>query len=202
MQYTIQAVSPETRSFQTQYGDMVSYKVKFKEVDSVVEISQKASTPAPSEGQTVNGTIDMSGKFGPKFKKEFSPGGFGNSSPSSGGTPASSGGGTTSKFKDDPYTMYLSYAKDVAVALINSADGFNKKKFDTILGYLSEGGKGLYDNRPGAEPASLAANTPLKDNTPDDDFDGSKPVDMSEIDRIFGTSKSDDVVDTDDVPFN
>jgi hypothetical protein len=182
MQYTVQAVSQEVREYDSKYGPMKSYKLKFKETETVAELSQKASTPAPTEGQVLNGTIDMSGQFGPKFKKEFAQQGFGQSpqqsSTQNGGQTGSSAGG---KFNSDPFTMYLSYAKDVAVGLIGSKAGYTDEQFSKILEDVLAGGKVLYDGRPGAEPAEKLEDDKPKDNLPDDTFDGSEPVDVGEI---------------------
>lgn len=69
-EYKIAAVSQNVRSFDTQYGSMKSYKLKLEGFEQVVELAQKAETPAPVQGQSLFGTIDMSGQYGPKFKKE------------------------------------------------------------------------------------------------------------------------------------
>jgi len=47
--------------------------------------------------------------------------------------------------------MYLSYAKDLAIALVNTT-GFDADSFNKLLEQVSEGGKFLYSHRPGAEP--------------------------------------------------
>lgn len=55
-------------------GPMMSYKVIFEgNPRTIVELSQKPSTPAPKKGDVLEGTIDMSNKYGPKFKKAFAP---------------------------------------------------------------------------------------------------------------------------------
>src|SRR4051812_3565115 len=112
MTFTIKAIDPKTRNYSTRYGEMTSYKVLFNEMDQPVEISQKSTTPAPAIGDALEGTVDMSGQYGPKFKKEYNPQGGGNfgqpqSQPTS-PTPNSTGAGgsKTSGFKnDDPFTM-------------------------------------------------------------------------------------------------
>lgn len=197
MQYTIKAVSPETRTYQTQYGDMVSYRVKFEETDesTIVEISQKATTPAPVAGQVLNGTIDMSSKYGPKFKKEFSQGGGftprATSSPSTSSSPSGKAG-----FQTDPFTMYLSYAKDIAVALIGSKAGYNEEQFSKILEDVAAGGKVLYDERPGAKTAST---TESKDVIPTAD-DIEKDVDLSQVAELMADKKENEVP-LSDIPF-
>jgi N-methylhydantoinase B/oxoprolinase/acetone carboxylase alpha subunit len=70
--YVIQAVSKTVRGFDGKFGPMKSYKVKFQGDDVAVEITQKAETPAPKLGDTLEGTIDTGGSFGPQFKKDYS----------------------------------------------------------------------------------------------------------------------------------
>lgn len=61
-----------------QGGPMMSYKVMFEETgDKVIEMSQKASSPAPKAGDKLEGSIDMSSQYGPKFKKDFTKRGGG-----------------------------------------------------------------------------------------------------------------------------
>lgn len=201
MQYTIQAVSQQTRAYPTRFGDMVSYKVMFEGVDTPVEISQQKldkqgnEKPAPKVGDVVDGTIDMSGQYGPKFKKEYNQGNF-NSGGSSFGQ-SSQGSGTTSRsgstnangrsFNSDPFTMYLSYAKDVAVASISDGK-FNADLYAEVLEAVETGGKMLYGSRPGAEEKSTDV-VPEKTSDEDmkkdiDDFFADveeKPIDTSEI---------------------
>ena len=67
-------------------GKMISYKLQLLddrgvEMPGVVELSQKAETPAPKKGDTLDGTIDVSGQYGPKFKKDFSGGSRSGGSP-------------------------------------------------------------------------------------------------------------------------
>lgn len=142
MSYTVAAVNPNTRTFNTRNGEMISYEVRFQEIGTeVIEIAQKPSTPAPKVGDVLEGTIDRTGNYGPKFKKDFQAGG---QRPFQGSQSRSKGFGGS-----DQFTMYLSYAKDVAVALI-AKDG-NLDKFGTVLEEVAEGGRFLYDNRHGAE---------------------------------------------------
>lgn len=78
MKYTIKAVSQQVRSYDGKYGPMKSYKVAFIDVPQAVEISRKANSPAPKAGDELEGTLDMSGQYGPKFKADYSaskPGG-------------------------------------------------------------------------------------------------------------------------------
>lgn len=148
-EYKIQAVSQETRTYDTKFGPMVSYKLKLDGVDAPVELGQKATTPAPIAGVTLNGHIEET-QYGPKFKKEQAQfgGGFTPSATSSPSTNSSNSRGNNS----DPFTMYLSYAKDILVALVGSTDGFTEQAYARLLDSAIAGGKTLYDYRPGAEP--------------------------------------------------
>lgn len=64
----------------------------------------------------------------------------------------------------DQYTMYLSYAKDVAIALIETS-GFTKSQFDSLLEDIVAGGKYLFDNRPSGEESNKSLNA-----SPDEDI--------------------------------
>lgn len=155
MQYKILMVNPTTREYSTKFGDMVSYQVKFEGMEMPVEISKKITSPAPQAGDEVTGTIDMSAKFGPKFKADFggASGGFGASQPtgqqSLDGRQIQSTSGT-SRFSGDQFTMYLSYAKDLIVSL-QETGGYDEDKFNELLTATVKGGKALYNHRPGAE---------------------------------------------------
>lgn len=74
MKYKIKAVSKQVREYDSKYGPMKSYKVAFEDYDQAVEISRKDTSPAPQVGDELEGTIDMSGQYGPKFKQDFSAG--------------------------------------------------------------------------------------------------------------------------------
>lgn len=69
--YKVTAVSGQPpRQFETKYGPLVSYKIKLEGVSEVVEITKKPDSPVPKEGDSLYGTLDMSGQYGPKFKSE------------------------------------------------------------------------------------------------------------------------------------
>lgn len=51
--------------------------------------------------------------------------------------------------QSDPFTMYLSYAKDIAVALLQT-DSFSKKKLLEVIENVNVAGKALYEERPEA----------------------------------------------------
>lgn len=80
--------------------------------------------------------------------------------PGYGGSQASTpaGGGKSSKPAFDNYTMYLSYAKDLAVALVGTKEGFSDEKYAELLDAVNTGGDVLYAGRPDApkdEPVEI-----------------------------------------------
>ncbi len=110
----------------------------------------------------------------------------------SGGSGAGGGGGggnylsktaTGAKKDFDNFAMYMSYAKDLVVAL-QSTEGFDKDKFVELLAATVEGGKLLYGKRPGGESADDAVDLNLSDS--------GQPLDKvteptkEELDGLFG----------------
>lgn len=162
--YTIDEVSTKVEEYEGQFGPGKSYRVKFKESgDTIVQLSQLASTPAPKGGDVLEGTIDMSGNFGPKFKKSFAP----RSGSGGGGYRGGGGGG-----KADPKTMYTAYAKDIVVALINQAILPDADNFDSIyekaLVSARRGGLVLMNEKPNSDDG----NDDGDDAPPPSDEDG------------------------------
>ena len=140
MEYTIEAVASEVREYESKYGTMKSYKLKLTGELDPVELSQKATTPAPTVGTVLNGNIE-DGQYGKKFKKDFQ---------ANGTTPRSFGGGAPK----DSYTMYLSYAKDILIAMLESKAGFDEAQYGVLLSAVSNGGDTLYEARPDAKVES------------------------------------------------
>ena len=66
-----------------------------------------------------------------------------------GGARASYSGGKKSA-PDNPHTMYLSYAKDIAVAVLATGK-WDGNMYQTVLEAVEAGGEQLYASRPGAE---------------------------------------------------
>lgn len=135
MRYTVAAVASDHKEFQGKNGPVYSYKVKFEGVDGAVQINRLPKSPAPRVGEDLEGTID-DGQYGKKFKAEYGGGG------------SSSKGGFSKKQHDqDNFTMYLSYAKDIAIACM--IDGkFDDKLYADVLEDVITGGKTLYNNKP------------------------------------------------------
>jgi hypothetical protein len=82
-------------------------------------------------------TEERAGKFGPEtfVKQPQKAGGFGGNR-----------GG-----QQDPFAMYLSYAKDLAVAFVTLEGKLNPTEFKKALKATIEGGKALYESRPDAQ---------------------------------------------------
>jgi len=80
--FTITDVSPNVRDWNSQQGGpMKEYRVHLAEGDQRhmnVEWSRKATSPAPTEGQQVEGTLEDRGQHGLKLKvaPSFGGGGF------------------------------------------------------------------------------------------------------------------------------
>lgn len=140
MEYKITAVSENVKTYESKYGQMKEYKVKLEGVAEAVSINQKDSSPAPVVGSTLTGSIQDT-EYGKKFKKEYSQGGF------------SGGSKSYSKPQGDNFTMFLSYAKDLANTLLQLDGEIDDKKFEKVLTQVANAGKYLYANRPGQEPA-------------------------------------------------
>ena len=78
-EYVVEFVQGEPRDWQSEKGGpMLSYKLKLRGRDEVVELSQKKDTPPPAAGQQIDGEIVPSGNQYPdKLKKTYSGGNFG-----------------------------------------------------------------------------------------------------------------------------
>lgn len=95
----------------------------------------------------------------------------------SGSRSASSG---AAKKEFDNFTMYLSYAKDLAIAMLK--DGvLDEVKYGHVLSAVTAGGRTLYDFRPGgaAEEAEAQNEKPDTVYEPND-------LDMTELNKLFG----------------
>ncbi len=77
---------------------------------------------------------------------------FVKQSPKEGFTPSSGSTERSSSGKQDQFTMYLSYAKDIAIGTMTSTGQINEAEFKKTLALVLAGGHELYDGRPGAEP--------------------------------------------------
>lgn len=130
-EYKIELVAEVVREYESKFGPMKSYKLKLPGEIDPVELSQKATTPAPKVGDVLNGHLEDT-EYGKKFKKDFQQGGGFKSG--------------ASKLPLDNFTMYLSYAKDLAIACI--AEGsFDLKLYAQVLEAVEAGGAQLYASR-------------------------------------------------------
>lgn len=90
-----------------------------------------------------------------------------------------SGGGKSFSKDKDPFAMYLSYAKDIAIAcVVNGA--FANAMYAEMLEAVSAGGEQLFNNKPGAtsDPVAEIMGETKKLDEPDP-FDGIETVPMS-----------------------
>lgn len=169
--YTVAAVSQEVRDYTTQYGNMKEYRVKFKEghPELVVKWSRKEDSPAPKVGDEVEGTIDMSGEYGPKFKQDFSKG----------------AGGFKGGYRD-PVEPYIGHAAQVAAAIIANTGKLNAVTFKSAISAVLEQGKKLHDESK-AQPALTANPTPKTEEEPPQEADtvvddiGDEPINIDDI---------------------
>ena len=108
--YTIQTVTGQSTWDSQKGGPMISYKVNIKGDDGFegpAEVNQKDTTPAPTAGQQIEGTLDKSNpKFPPKLKKAQQ--GFGG------------GGGGKSKVDQDSIERSVAYKGAVELACATS----------------------------------------------------------------------------------
>jgi hypothetical protein len=82
----------------------------------------------------------------------------------------------------DNFTMYLSYAKDLVVALQNT-EGYNQESFEKLLEATIKGGKALYAHRPGGE-ADVPA--PVQDTIVSmDDAVPLEAISNEELNKLF-----------------
>lgn len=122
--YTIREVIGTPNAWSSQKGGpMLSYSLDVTGDDGFtgqVELNQKDSTPPPTVGQVVEGTLDKSNpKYAPKLKKTPPQGGgFGGGGPRSGGRQRD----PNERDSIERQTAYKG-AVELTVALIMSADG-------------------------------------------------------------------------------
>lgn len=120
MNFNIEAVNPKTRTFDSKYGSMVSYQVKFVGNDNAVEVTRKSSSPAPKAGDALEGTIDVSGEYGPKFKAEYANKSFGGA------------GSKPAYIPKDEKAIQAMWSIGQAVVLHNATNTGTKVEIETI----------------------------------------------------------------------
>jgi hypothetical protein len=114
--YTIKSIAGK-REFESKFGPLVSYKLDITGDDGYegeAEITRKPESPAPTQGETIEGTLDRSNpRFPPKLKK------------APGGPPRSGGSGGSRPAKDsDSIERQVAYkgAVELAIAFASNAD--------------------------------------------------------------------------------
>jgi hypothetical protein len=129
MKYTIKAINSGPREWQSKMGGTnLSWKVDLVgedgKLEGDVEIAQKKETPAITVGQELEGTIDHSGKYGPKFKKDY------------GGRPGGGGGGGRPRDPQERASIERQVAFKGAVELCVAMN--EKLDFDTTKTALTD----------------------------------------------------------------
>ena len=177
--FKVTAVSPKQKTWEGKYGPMVDHYVKLEGQDAPVVVTKKPDSRPPQVGDELYGTLDMSGKFGPKFKSESRPFGGG------GGTSYSGGGGSKPAYQPkDEASIHAQFA--IREANLQVVHGLIKpedleaaaKEFFAMIERV-KGGEPLAEEPAKAEPS------------------GDDKIDMGEIDKIFGG----DTIPEDEVPF-
>jgi hypothetical protein len=112
--YTITEVSPQVRDWSSNAGGpMKGYRVSLQngqgQVMANVEWSRKATSPPPTVGQQVEGDVDTSGQYGPKFKAAQS-GGYGGG-----------GGGGRPRDPAERRSIAMQHAQKCAVSVLEVA---------------------------------------------------------------------------------
>jgi hypothetical protein len=189
--FKVTAVSPKTKPWSGTYGDMVDFYVKLEGQDAPVVVTKKAGNQGPQVGDELFGTLDMGGKFGPKFKAERQQFGGGGSAPSGGG-----GGSKPSYQPKDEKAIQAMWAIGQAVSAVGPITDKKQPVADYALAVETVASElfALVD----------VIKTGGKIDTPEaytiaDAPDVVKKPDMSELDEIFGAS--DTIPVEDEVPF-
>lgn len=186
--YKVTAVSTKTKQWEGKYGPMVDHYVKLEGVDAPVVVTKKPDSRAPQEGDELYGTLDMGGKFGPKFKAESKP--FGGGAPSGGG-----GGSKPSYQPKDEKAIQAMWAIGQAVTALGPITDKKQPVADYALAVETVATElfGLVDVIKAGGKADSAEAYTIADEPDTED----KKIDMSEIDAIFGDKE----VIPEEVPF-
>ncbi len=144
-----------TREWESAYGQMISYQIALTgpEGDSIsgVELAQKKTTAPPSVGQDITGTIDFTGKYGPKFKKEKAVFGGGG------------GGGSRPQKDDAAIARAVAYKGAVELTCALIGQGQTEHLAGTLTGFFEEGLALLEEKpRPAPKPTPLAERAPTE----------------------------------------
>lgn len=181
--FTVKRVAG-SKEWESKFGPMVSYTVDLTGPDGKmvggVEINQKPSTPAPSEGQSLEGRLEET-KFGLKFKKE-NTGSFGGGS-----------GGGNKTFKRDPRETEMIVRQTCLKAATELTVGLSPQSVEEtqgLMGELFQFTLGLVHGVSG-EVASVASNNQVvKENEPPlppepDVVSGNPSISIDELRRAY-----------------
>jgi hypothetical protein len=119
-EFTIAAVatnedgSPRTRAWNSEKGGpMLSYRMTLRNAQgaelSNVEWSRKQDSQPPAVGQSIEGEVDTTGEYGPKFKAAQRPGGTGG------------GGGGRPRDPAERRSIAMQHAQKCAVTILEVA---------------------------------------------------------------------------------
>lgn len=167
-EYTIQNVGPDREVSFEKDGKKVSYKefqVQFEGIADWVKLNVGNDKPAPKAGETLKGHIEDTGKYGFKFVKERSGGGWGGS-----------GGGQAT-----PGAQWSAAYQTAAVVLgaYFQVSGTKPKDIKEFLGKLDQIApvvKGMVDKRAGS-------NTEKKEEDKGDEKPAPKPAESKPADK-------------------
>jgi len=121
--FTVSAVSKDVRKYNSQFGELAAFKVRFQERgNDVVEWSRKPDN-APTVGQVVTGTVTDNPPYGLKFKQDKPADMQGRSS----------WGGSSSKGDFRSKEQIILQECDRTAALVVAAAVFAGKPVDDVM---------------------------------------------------------------------
>lgn len=150
--YTITSVNGR-REFESKYGPLVSYKLTIKGDDGYegeAEMTRKPESPAPQQGEQVEGTLDKSNpKYPPKLKR------------APGGGVARSGGGRPSKDSESiERQVAFKGAVELIVATLDPADTMPEDLVcERMTRYFNHGLSLIQNKAPMADPVAAIKDT-------------------------------------------
>jgi hypothetical protein len=123
MAYEVVDVKPDPRQWENKHNNqpMLSWRIDIRDASGTVhqnvELAQRASSPAPTVGQALEGNLDNT-QYGLKFKKAFAPGAGGG------------GGGYKGKSPSEQASIAASVALDKALIAVEQAATLGLVKLD------------------------------------------------------------------------
>lgn len=171
-------------------GQRKIYKLGLEWQDKPVEAKTYSDQIATIGWQGTVETYEKPGRNGSETFVKQPPkegGGFGGGNTVRSGNPGNRG-------TSDPFTMYLSYAKDITVALVAGAYALDAKAaakldYSDLIDQTLVGAYALYNGRPEAKADAAAAKQPTKPEAPNmevvDDVTPVSDEDLARINDIF-----------------